>query len=104
MLARDKTTFVFKYSLDLWVDFMHDVIETCDLEIPYLRLDLGLGIRSRVRFRIVQQIQGYMILYLTLTLTLTLDLIPNPKPNLNPRLGIPRIQVSITSCIKFARI
>ena len=53
--------------VDLFLaDFMHDGMETCDLEIPYL----GLGIGSRVRVRVRVRFQGY------LTLTLTLDLIP----------------------------
>ena len=30
---------------------MHDVMETCDLDIPYLGVGLGFGIRSRVRAR-----------------------------------------------------
>ena len=67
---------------------MNDVIETCDLGIPYLGLGLGLGIWSRVRVRA--------------RVTLTLDLIPNPNPKL--RKGIPRSHVSTTSFLTSAGI
>ena len=67
---------------------MHGVMETRDLGIPYLGLDLwsvlGLGIRSRVRNKV--QCEGYPTI--TLSLTLTLDLIPYPNPYLGLGLGI----------------
>ena len=37
---------------------MHDVMGTCDLGIPYLRLGVGLGlqIRSRARLRVMLRV------------------------------------------------
>ena len=68
-----------------------EVMETCDLRIPYLGLGLGLGLG------ILGTGLGYRIGLglVSPEYTLTLDLIPNP--NLNPTQGIPRSQVSMAS-------
>ena len=55
----DRKKYILYARLKIYTDVRNDVVETCDLGIPYVGLALGLGIRS---------------------LTLTLDLIPNPKP------------------------